>query len=221
MSQAYIIHQYPYRDDAVILKLLSVETGFMTAMAKGIKKSRWQGLLRAFTGLHIEYAAQGEMPRIKLLEAEGISFHFTGAKLYAALYLNELLMRFFATAESHPEIFIYYQEALAQLEAGEVEPALRHFELNLLAALGYAPPLVYDETHHPLEDEWLYQLLPGALPKKTTTTGVSVYKGVELKKIAAQEWSDPKTRLAAKRLMRAWIAHYTHGKPFRTRQLYV
>ena len=225
IAQGYVLHQYPYGDDSIVLKLFTHEHGYISAIAKHIKGRRtgWVNWLRPFSLLSIQLCGRGQLLNITSVEPVQPAIHLIGQRLYAGLYLNELLVGFLPEAEPLPELLCQYQESIEALRQLEIEPVLRSFELALLSVLGYRPTLLWDQEQQSIEAEHFYQLLPEHLPRRTfgQANDSMVFSGAILQSIADQAWESPETLKAAKRLMRAWINHYRKGKPLKSRELFL
>lgn len=225
MLQVFILHHYTYGDNSVILKLLSLEQGVISVLAKGIKtRSRLRTFIRPFAPLLIEIGGRGSLATLKSLEASSRAFVLQGKALYSGLYLNELLLQVLPVEEPHALVYEYYQQALAQLEQEILEPALRSFELKLLMELGYMPSLQEDDQQQAIAVDAWYRLVPNELPVRVAAfqskSDATVWQGIDLLRIAAEDWSLPSTLQAAKRLTRQWIHYYTQGRVMRSRALF-
>lgn len=126
-----------------ILTVFSGSEGKFEAIAKGVRKarSRMRGHLEPLT-------------RSRVLVAHGRSLDvFTQAETVdayrrlredldasaEALYCLELVDRFTEEREPLPELYALLVAALELLEGGKGASVTRHFELRLLALLGYEP----------------------------------------------------------------------------------
>ncbi|MCY3602788.1 MAG: DNA repair protein RecO [Chloroflexi bacterium] len=126
-----------------ILTVFSGGEGKFEAIAKGVRKarSRMRGHLEPLT-------------RSRVLVAHGRSLDvFTQAETVdayrrlredldasaEALYCLELVDRFTEEREPLPDLYALLLEALSLLEEGNGPAVTRHFELRLLAILGYEP----------------------------------------------------------------------------------
>jgi DNA repair protein RecO (recombination protein O) len=64
-----------------------------------------------------------------------------GDALLSGFYLNELLLRLLARDDPHPQLWDAYAATLGRLGGDDEAPALRAFELVLLAETGHLPDL--------------------------------------------------------------------------------
>jgi len=110
------------------------------------------------------------------------------------------------------------------LAAGEPpERALRHFELTLLAEIGYGLNLEHDaESGEPLEPTRAYQYVieRGPVPALTAREAQAGYLGAELAAIARGDFTDARDAQNARRLLRAVLDHYLGDRPLRTREVF-
>lgn len=151
LQPAYILHSRPYSDSSLILELLTPEYGRIGCVARGARrdKQRRQQSLQPFVPLLVSLLGRGELKTLGPVENAGSALWLKGRAVYAGLYANELLMRLLAVGEAQYEVFACYQtllQTLAALDgtgAGQLEPPLRRFELQLLQELGSCPQLSY------------------------------------------------------------------------------
>jgi DNA repair protein RecO (recombination protein O) len=122
--------------------------------------------------------------------------------------------------DPHPGLFIAYSQALGELRAGgDPEPALRRFELQMLAEVGYGLNLDHDVLNDlPLDPDALYEyrLEQGPVPAAAGGAALTL-AGAELLAIGRGDLSTPARLQAAKRLLRSVLAHYLDGKTLKTR----
>lgn len=232
MQPAYVLHQRPYQDSSAIVELFTPEYGRVGVVAKGIKrpKSPWRGLLQAFQPVLVSWVGRGELATLTGVDAQGEVLRMPPAVMASGFYLNELLMRLLHRHEAQVELFSCYDSTVRQLASlaadrqppvGELEVALRRFELRLLASLGYALVLDHDVASGvPIERERLYryQLERGPLAAGDDTEGIVVHGGTLLALNNGRLETDEERR-EAKRLMRAVLGRHLGDKPMFSRQL--
>lgn len=184
---AYVLHSYHWSETSLILDLFTREQGRLAVAAKGAKRphSQLRAVLLPFQRLHV---ALGRVPKIGAADVPlgdvqtlrsadwaGGAAMLTGAALFSGFYLNELLMRMMARQDSHPALFDAYDQVLPALAAsddGQVQAALRAFEISLLREIGVLPELsLVTLTLEALSDTGRYALLPEA--------GVTAARGSE------------------------------------------
>mgnify|MGYP003504227425 CR=1 FL=1 len=151
LTPAWLLDARPYSDTSALVEMFSAEHGRLSLIAKGARtqKSPWRGLLQPLQPLLLAWRINGEVGTLTGAELRGSAITLTGDTYWAAQYVHELLIRLLPRYEPHTLIYTRYDALLQQLcVVQDVRPALRHFELFLLQALGYALNL-----HTTLDDE--------------------------------------------------------------------
>jgi DNA repair protein RecO (recombination protein O) len=146
-----------------------------------------------------------------------------GEALMCGFYLNELLLRLLPREDAHEQLFDYYQAAIKALAQGkDLATYLRRFELQLLQEMGYAIPLLIDESETPITRDKMYRYEAeyGACELSVTKNGVQLHGG-SLLDMANDDYSHAQTKLQSKQLMRYLLTHYLGDKPLHTRQLLI
>ncbi|MEQ1801727.1 MAG: DNA repair protein RecO [Gammaproteobacteria bacterium] len=222
LEDAFILHARPYQETSQILEVLGAHHGRVGLVARGARrpKSPWRSVLQPFLPLRLSWAGRGSLYTLRGAEAASFSLALEGVSLMGAFYLNELILNFVRRGDPHPGLFIAYSQALAELRAGgDPEPALRRFELQLLAEAGYGLNLDHDVLNDmPLDPEALYEyrLEQGPVPSAAGGAALTL-SGAELLAIGRGELTSPASLQAAKRLLRAVLAHYLDGRTLKTR----
>jgi DNA repair protein RecO (recombination protein O) len=179
--------------------------------------------LQPFRPLLLSWQSRSDLGTLIGAESEHAAPEIGGLALYAAYYLNELLLRLLARHDPHPELYRDYVTALHRLEENApVEAVLREFEKQLLAALGYALVLDHDVlTGEALDPEtrYDYRLEQGPTRAAADAVGGFVFSGASLLAIAAGRFDETAVLRDAKRLMRAALGLYLGDKPLKTREL--
>ena len=222
---AWILHQYDYRDSSRILECFTAQQGRIAVFAQGLKrpKSAWRGIAQPFRPLRLQHNNKGELHRLTGLESTGAVQQPQGEALYAAFYLNELLMRLLKRQEPLPDLFALYSRSLAALTADlPLEPVLRLFELQTLQLLGYGLDFTTDyKRNQPVERQQEYAVDPVAGVYQSQSSGV-LLKGAWLLSLAEQQIPEEKAaRTAINQLMRQLIRYHIGDKPLNSRALLV
>ena len=169
---AYVLHRYDWSESSLILDLFTREQGRAAVAAKGVKRpySQLRPVLLPFQRLHVGLGrvaggdASNEVQNLRSAEWAGGAAMLTGAALFSGFYLNELLMKLLARHDPHAALFDTYAltlPALAGADDGQVEAALRAFELTLLKEVGVLPDLsLVTLTRQPLAGAAGYTLQP-------------------------------------------------------------
>ena len=175
MLQSYVLHRYDWSETSLILDLFTREGGRLAVAAKGAKRphSQLRAVLLPFQCLHVTLAraraeddAPPEVQTLRGAEWAGGAAMPTGAALFAGFHCNELVMRFLARHDPHPQLFDAYAETLPMLSSrdeGQVQAALRAFELVLLRECGLLPDLaVVTQTQRTVGADERLRLQPEA-----------------------------------------------------------
>lgn len=222
LEDCYLLHARPYQETSQLLEVLGMHHGRIGLVARGARRptSRWRGVLQPFLPLRLSWAGRGSLHTLRGAELASHAVALEGLALMGAFYLNELVLNFVRRGDPHPGLFIAYSGALAELRAGgDPEPALRRFELELLAEAGYGLILDHDVLNEvPLEPAALYEyrLERGPVPAAPGGAALTL-SGAELLAIGRGELADPGCLQAAKRLLRAVLAHHLDGRALKTR----
>jgi DNA repair protein RecO (recombination protein O) len=228
LQPAFILHSRAYRDSSQILEVLTAEYGRLTIVAKGSRRRQRGGsnaaILQPFIPLLLSFSGRAEMKTMTALETAGEPRVLRGTRMFSGLYLNELLVRLLHRHDSHPEIFLAYDNAVAGLHHNEqVDAVLRRVEFTLLRELGFGFELAVDgiSGEGVLADNWYCFDAELGLVRDDNKAGVkrSVFPGNELLAMAEGEFGDP-VKGTAKRLLRQALAGHLGDKPLKSRDLF-
>ncbi|WP_246024719.1 DNA repair protein RecO [Paraburkholderia dinghuensis] len=230
---AFVLHSYPYRETSLVIDVLSRDHGRIALVAKGAKRphSALRGVLQTFQPLALSWTGKGEVRTLTGAEWVGGMLPLTGDALLCGFYVNELLVKFIAREDPHPELFRHYVVTLTRLAHDEPPvQVLRSFERVLLRETGYALALnrtvnrktvvadgryVFDPERGVRElsdqvdqrDEW-----PAHWP---------VLAGQTLLDMEEDDYHRPQTVAQSKALMRFLLNTYLGGTPLATRQILI
>ena len=224
LEPAFVLHGRAYRNTSLLLDLLCRDHGRIGLVARGARRPRSQtaALLQPFQPLAVSWRARGELGTLQAVEAAGPTARLSGRRLVSGFYANELLMRLLGREDPHPGLFERYLGYLEAL-AGETEEvvAVRAFERDLLAILGYGLVLERDVDEQPLVPGQWYRYDPGHGPVAVAgpSAGGLVVKGAVLLDLA-QETPSTEAARASRGLMRAAFAPHLGSRPLRSRELY-
>ncbi len=224
LEDSYILHAWPYQETSQIIEALGAQHGRVGLVAQGSRrpKSRWRSVLQPFLPLRLSWVGRGSLYTLRSAEPASFAPGLNGLALMGGFYLNELILNFVRRGDPHPGLFIAYSQALADLRAGgDPEPALRRFEFQLLAEVGYGLNLDHDVLNDvPLDPAGVYEyrLEQGPVPAAAGGEGLT-FAGAELLAIGRGEFSSPVILRLAKRLFRAVLAHYLDGRALKTREV--
>ena len=224
LEDAFVLHARPYQETSQLLEALAAHHGRVGLVAKGARRptSRWRSVLQPFMPLRLSWFGRGDLHTLRSAESASYAPILEGVSLMGAFYLNELILNFVRRGDPHPGLFIAYSQALAELRASPApEPALRRFELQLLAEAGYGLNLERDVLgDSPLDPAgtYEYRLEQGPVPAPRSAPGL-VLSGAELLAIGQGDFSTAPVLHAAKRLLRAVLAHHLDGRTLKTREV--
>ena len=221
---AFVLHSYPFRETSLIVEVFSRDFGRVALMARGARRPRsaLRGLLLAFQPLELAWAGKGEVMTLMKAEWQGGQPLLSGKALFCAYYLNELLMQLLPREDAHERLFAVYAQTLRSFAGVLQEADLRGFERAFLQELGYGLTLESDAQGAAIDvaGNYVYEIENG--PVKLARAGSSALSvsGKTLSDLARNDFSDPRSLVEAKQLMRALIAHYTDGKGLQTRRIF-
>ncbi len=217
---AFILHSRPYKESSALVDFFTPQ-GRLCAVLRSAR-GRAGSLARPFVPLDLELRGRNELKTVARLESRGIPCWLTREPLFAALYLNELLVRLLPLEDPHPQLFDHYALSLDALASGRrLEPLLRAFEWRLLGELGYGFFLDRDLHGRPVTADGLYRLLPDAGLDPVEQLQPGLFRGGELLAMAEADWQFPGALAAAKRLMRQALAPRLGGRPLASRELFM
>ena len=235
-QSAYVLHLHPYSETSLVVDVFTRDHGRVPLLARGARRPRsaMRGMLMSFQPLELGWFGGGEVKTLAKAEWLGGMPLLGGRCLLLGYYLNELLLKMLPREDAHGALFDAYAAALRALAAGAADaPELRRFEKTLLKELGYGLTLDIEvETGRPVvpEGEYTYLIERGPVarvPEGTHRAGagdtaeVPGLSGKTLLDMAADDYSDPRTRLESRQLMRHLIAHHMGGKPLQSRRVFM
>jgi DNA repair protein RecO (recombination protein O) len=231
-QSAWLLHSRPFRDTSVLLDFLTPELGRVSAIARGARgpRSKHRALLQPFQPLSISLSGRTELLNLRDVEAAAPALALTGEHLFAALYVNELMVRLLRGHEPEATLFSLYGSALSGLGArAELQPLLRDFELRVLDALGFGLQFSHEaETGEVLADDGWYYLHQDSgfvrhwqAQEQQQGSAQHLYPGRELYRIAERDFSASSTLAYAKRLLRQVLQHHMSERPLTSRELFM
>lgn len=238
-QSAFVLHHYDWSETSLVLDLFTREQGRLAVVAKGAKRpySQLRAVLLPFLRLQVSLSKPSKMNEEGAAEvqtlrgAEWIGGQTlpAGAALFSGYYVNELLMKFLPRQDPHPELFDAYASLLPQLGSVDAaQPALRAFELRLLATCGLLPDLsVLATTQAVLDPERDYMIAPesGVIVPTHDAPQLSGQALIQLQaallhgSLAALQQACEGAGPALKPLLRALLHYHLGHRPLRTRQV--
>lgn len=222
LQPAFIMHRRAYRNTSWLLDVFTREYGLIALVAKGARRAghAWRYLLEPFNSLLLGFSGRSDLMTLIAAERGDFRPRFSGNTIYAGMYINELLLRMLHHNDPHETLFSAYLQALQELALpdGNIEPALRRFEISLLREVGYGLQL-----DHLIEAEktYCYDIENGPLVADPSRHGDKpAVSGYCLLSLAKNNYSDQRLYPEMKRLLRYIINYHLAGKPLRSRELF-
>lgn len=224
---AFVLHSYPYRETSLIIDVLSRDHGRLALVAKGAKRphSALRGVLQTFQPLSLSWTGKGEVRTLTTAEWVGGMLPLAGDALLCGFYVNELLVKFCAREDPHPQLFHHYVVTLTRL--AHDEPAvqvLRSFERVLLRETGYAMSLDKTASRKPVLAESRYVFDPERGVREASDDLPAqwpIIAGQTLLDMEEDDYHRPQTVAQSKTLMRFLLNTYLGGAPLATRQILI
>lgn len=220
----WVLHRRPWRESSLLIEFFGRDCGRLGLVARAARSARspWRGMAEPFCPLLASWSRRGEMGTLAALDANGARRELTGRLLWCGLYANELLLRLLPRDDPAQSTFDAYGELLDTLAAREpAGPALRRFELNLLAGMGVAPDFTRDaRSGEPITTDRLYHLVPETGFVAADRPGQAVFAGAVIRDLIRGHEQSPDHARMARKLTRHLIDHHLGGRPLQTRRLF-
>ncbi|MDZ7749515.1 MAG: DNA repair protein RecO [Halofilum sp. (in: g-proteobacteria)] len=227
LARGYVLHARPWRNTSMLVEAFTLPGGRIGLVARGVRRrgSRSRALLQPFQPLLLSWSGRGELHTLTAVEAERWRAPPAGRALLAGFYCNELVLRLLGRDDPNAEAFAAYDTALTALAAGGARaPHLRRFELELLAALGFAPPLRGRAGRRRRRgSRRAVRLRARARPRaRRRPPGEAAPRvpGAHLLALARGALDDAGVQRSALRVLRACLAPHLGPRPLRSRELY-
>jgi len=224
-QRAFVLHTRPWSETSLLLDVFTETAGRVRLLAKGARsrRSHLKGALQPFVPLLVSFSGRGEMKTLRGAEAVSLALPLSGIALYSGLYVNELLARVLEQETRFSALFFDYLHCIQELAGveGTPEPALRRFELALLAHLGYGVDFLHCAgSGEAVSDSmtYLYREEKGFIA--SVVINQYSFTGRQLKALAERQFVDRETLSAAKRFTRIALKPYLQGKPLKSRELF-
>ncbi|CAN7437431.1 DNA repair protein RecO [Trinickia sp. LjRoot230] len=224
---AFVLHSYPYRETSLVIDVFSRDHGRVALVAKGAKRphSALRGVLQTFQPLSMSWSGKSEMRTLTGAEWVGGMLPLSGDALLCGFYVNELLVKFCAREDAHPQLFNHYVVTLTRL--AHEEPAvqvLRSFERVLLRETGYAMALDRTAARQAVTPDGRYVFDPERGVREASPEWPSVWpvvSGQTLLDMENDDYRRTQTVAQSKTLMRFLLNTYLGGVPLATRQILI
>ncbi|TLU59913.1 DNA repair protein RecO [Thalassotalea litorea] len=226
LQTVYLLHSRPYRENSLLLNLLSKDLGHISAVAYAgsSRKNSKRAQLQPFSTLQVQLKGKGSLLTLTQIEKAQLPLPLSRQFLYSGFYLNELCVRLLPQNISCETLFAHYHHALTQLEQQiSIEPILRSFEFALLEELGLGIDFsVLDEDSQVQEsspDYWYY-LPEQGLVSADYERSINKFDRRHLLAIRDGNLQDPDVLLTCKSLMRQVFKPLLGSRPLQSRKLF-
>ncbi|NMH60431.1 DNA repair protein RecO [Alteromonas ponticola] len=226
---ACVLHRRPYRETSYLVDFFTLESGKLSAVAKGVRNTRndRKSLLQPFQPLRIQVSGKSELKNLTQIEGASNAYGLAGFNLFCAMYLNELINRVLQPDLPVSELYEAYQRAVKALTnlshgaSSDAQIVLREFEFDLLAEMGLLADLsaTFDtaDAITPIDSYLFYPEQGLTLAPPQHPRGLS---GRHLLAIAERQWSAEALRVA-KYLNRIALRPLLGNKPLKSRELFI
>jgi DNA repair protein RecO (recombination protein O) len=224
---AFVLHSYPYRETSLIVDVFSRDHGRLALVAKGAKRphSALRGVLQTFQPLSLSWSGKSEVRTLTGAEWVGGMLPLAGDALLCGFYVNELLVKFCAREDPHPQLFNHYVLTLTRLAHDEPPvQVLRSFERVLLRETGYAMALNRTVARQAVVAERKYVFDPERGVREASDEWPAqwpVIAGQTLLDMEEDDYHRAQTVTQSKTLMRFLLNTYLGGTPLATRQILI
>jgi DNA repair protein RecO (recombination protein O) len=224
---AFVLHSYPHRETSLIIDVLTRDHGRLALVAKGAKRphSALRGVLQTFQPLALSWSGKSEVRTLTGAEWVGGMLPLAGDALLCGFYVNELLVKFCAREDPHPQLFHHYVVTLTRLAHDEPPvQVLRSFERVLLRETGYAVALNRTVSRKAVLPDGRYVFDPERGVREASDDLPAqwpVIAGQTLLDMEADDYHRSQTVAQGKTLMRFLLNTYLGGTPLATRQILI
>ena len=216
---AFILQRKEFQNTSLILDLLTEQHGRVRVVAKGARKRRDRAHFQPFNRLLVSWQGRSELKT--LTQIESVPIPVSSECYLPAFYATELLLYLLPGQEEQADIFAAYQHLLQNLQAKNMEPQLRCFEMQLLSALGLMPDLLHQsDCGEDVDDDGYYYLDVATGIVRGDSSHPRSVRGTQLRAVKQLDFSSAENLRAARGLMRQIIDFNLQGRALQSRKLY-
>lgn len=228
---AHVLHRRPFRETSVIVELLTRDHGLVGGVVRGARGAgRRARPIEPFSEVVVAWRGRGEL--VNVLRHESVAARrLSGERLFAGLYVNELLVKMLGRGDPVSGLFHRYADAVSALVDGDdMAGVLRSFERALLDELGYGLAFDIDVRNgRPIDRGRRYDVVVGEGFRECARNGGEVggrrdepltLSGSEIAAIDMGDYSDRHIRRAAKHVFRSALELRLGGRSLATRRLF-
>lgn len=219
---ALVLHTRPYEDNSLMVDLLTLNEGRLSAIRKDARGKAQGNTLQVFSLCLASWYGRGEM--MTLTRLNDVRNHWLhGEAAAAAYYVVELIVRLVREREPTPLVFASACDSVAKL-AADCSPSkvLRPFEQRLLAELGYGLDFALDVDGVAIQPQQYYRLQQSQGFLRSTPQSTSTerhYTGDQLLAIGQEDFGDVRVCAAAKHIFQSGLEPLLGDQPLRSREL--
>ena len=228
---AHVLHRRPFRETSVIVELLTRDHGLVGGVVRGARGAgRRARPIEPFSEVVVAWRGRGEL--VNVLRHESVAARrLSGERLFAGLYVNELLVKMLGRGDPVSGLFHRYADAVSALVDGDdMAGVLRSFERTLLDELGYGLAFDIDVRNgQPIDRRRRYDMVVGEGFRECTRNGGEIggrrdepltLSGSEIAAIDVGDYRDRRIRRAAKHVFRSALELRLGGRSLATRRLF-
>lgn len=226
LEPCWVLHRRPFKDSAALIDMLTLHSGVVRCVAKGLHRRAYSGplgsILQSYTPLLARFVGRSDLRTLAQVELAGPGHRFLPPASFSAMYLNELLLKIGHAQEPMPQAFAAYGRALSRIEEGAAVLGLREFEHALLAELGYAPHYDHDLSGQPIVAEQYYRLLDAQGYRVASGEAENAIRGADLLAIARRGsdcFTHPTLERVVRSHQRALLEQLLDGRSLKSREL--
>jgi DNA repair protein RecO (recombination protein O) len=228
-QMAYVLHIEPFKETSGLVHFLTKDHGHVLAVARGIKRRRLrQAMLQPFIAWQIRVQGRGELLTLTDYQAcrywpAPLNYEIS----VSCIYVHELLIRLLRGNDSAASVFDAYEGVLERLLSENafaqlIPLALRLFEKQLLAALGYGLPLTHEPVSmRPVEPDHYYVFDPLRGPGQVLSTTPGAVRGESLLALENGIFENAQQLQEAKKLTRSALRAQLGDKPLQSQRLWL
>lgn len=224
LISAYVIHTRPFQDNKILLDLLTLEMGLVRAVYR-LPKKEARVIPGPFLRYQVQLKGRTELKTVYVLESSEPASTLEGLRLFAGMYVHEILLKLLPSNLPLAIFFELYQWLIHSLHSNApVAPLLRRFEHALFEEIGSSINLAMTATGNVLDAEAMYRfdirfgLRPyyGDKPKQLPDLFVTGQMALDY---SDGLWGRADVVRLAKTLHRCWLDHLLEGKEVAARRL--
>jgi len=224
LISAYVIHTRPFQDNKILLDLLTLELGLVRAVFR-LPKKEARVIPGPFLRYQVQLKGRTDLKTVYVLESSEAASNLEGVRLFAGMYVHEILIKLLPSNLPISVFFELYQWLIHSLHtSAPVAPLLRRFEYALFDEIGSSINLAMTATGNVLDADAMYRfdvrfgLRPyyGDKPKQLPDLFITGQMALDY---TDGLWGRADVVRLAKTLHRCWLEHLLEGKEVVARRL--